>query len=345
MQMDVATIFDDPQVMFFGFEGNHARFVRMTRQTYARSIFFDHRLQRADQQSFTVPLDPLLDHLAKTGLEPPRIRFIHHFAQSGSTLLARALDQPENLVIREPWHLRQLGVAAGAAAEGPLQSGQREVLSFSLAMLGKRFAVGSSLIVKGNVPISLLGSAIADIDPDQAAILLYFPLDDYCAAVLRTPGHRQWLDTVTSEIDLGNDRLVGDISRLGSPEKAAALWYSMIKRFERLLALHPAMRSLDANHLFDRPVETIAAASELLDAGLDAAEARRIATGPLFSSYSKNPAVTYAPSTRVERREQAKATLAKDIQLARRWVEERAAVTGLPAALDRSLLGEAAMLL
>lgn len=345
MQLDVATIFDDPHVMFFGFEGDDARFVRMTREAYARSIFFDHRLQPADQQSFTVPLDPLLDHLAKTGFEPPRIRFIHHFAQSGSTLLARALDHPGNLVIREPWHLRQLGVAAGAAAEGPLQSGQREVLSFSLAMLGKRFAVGSSLIVKGNVPISLLGNSIADIDPDQAAILLYFPLDDYCAAVLRTPSHRQWLDTVASEIDLGNDRFVGDTSRLGSPEKAAALWYSMIKRFERLLALHPAMRSLDANQLFDRPAETIAAASELFDAGLDAAEARTIATGPLFSTYSKNPAVPYAPSTRVERRKQAKAMLASDIQLARRWVEERAAKSGLPAVLDRPLLGDPAPLI
>lgn len=345
MQLDLATIFNDPHVMFFGFEGEYARCVRMTRETYARSIFFDQRLQPADQRSFLVPLDPLLDHLAKTGFEPPRIHFIHHFAQSGSTLLARALDHPGNLVIREPWHLRQLGVAAGAATEGPLPAGQREVLAFSLAMLGKRFAAGSPLIVKGNVPISLLGSAIADVDPGQAAILLYFPLDDYCAAVLRTPNHRQWLETVTSEIDLGSDPLVGDISHLGAPEKAAALWYSMTRRFERLLALHPAMRSLDANQLFDRPAETITAASELLEAGIGAAEARTIAAGSLFSSYSKNPAVPYARGTRVERRTQAKEMLTSEFRLARRWVEKRAAEAGLPATLDRPLLGEAAPLL
>lgn len=345
MQLDLATIWDDPHVMFFGFEGEYARFVRMTRETYARSIFFDNRLQPADQQSLLVPLDPLLDQLAKTGFEPPRIHFIHHFAQSGSTLLARALDHPGNLVMREPWHLRQLGVAAGAATEGPLQVGQREVLAFSLAMLGKRFVAGSSLIVKGNVPISLLGSAIADVDPGQAAILLHFPLDDYCAAVLRTPNHRQWLETVTSEIGLGSDPLIGDISHLGTPEKAAALWYSMIRRFERLLALHPAMRSLDANQLFDRPAETIAAASELLEAGIGADEARTIAAGPLFSSYSKNPTVPYAQGTRVERREKAKEMLASDLHRARSWVGKRAAVAGLPVALDRPLLGEAAPLL
>ncbi len=345
MQLDAATIFDDPRLMFFGFEGEYARFVPMNREAYSRSIFVDQRIQPADQQSFRVPLGPLMVHLAKIGFEPPRIRFIHHFAQSGSTLLARALDQPGNLVVREPLHLRQLGVAAGAATDGPMPAEQRAVLAFSLSLLGKRFAAGSPLIVKGNVPISLLAGAIADLDPGQAAILLYFPLDDYCAAVLRTPGHQRWLESVTSEIELGSDPLVGDILRLSVAEKAAALWYSMIKRFERLLSLHPAMRSLDANQLFDQPAETIAAASELLDAGLGAAEASAIADGPLFSNYSKNPAIPYDQVTRVERREQAKAMLASDLHLARRWVEEHAAVAGLPAALDRPLLGAAAPLL
>jgi hypothetical protein len=344
MPVDVAACFDDPRLTFFGFEGEFARFVPMDRDSYARSIFFDQRLELAEGEAFLVALDPLLDHLAGRGFEPPRLRFIHHFAQSGSTLLARALDHPANLVIREPWHLRQLGAAVGAA-EGSLSADQRAVLEFSLAMLGKRFAAGSPLIVKGNVPISLLAGAIAGLDPGQAAILLHFPLDDYCAAVLRTPNHQRWLDSVTAEIDLASDPLVGDIFRLSVAEKAAALWYSMIERFEQLLAANPAMRSLDANQLFDRPAETIAASNDLFEAGLEAAEIPNIAAGPLFSSYSKNPAVAYDPATRIERREQTKAALAPDLQLARRWVERRAAETGLPVALARPLLGEPAPLL
>ena len=344
MPVDVAACFDDPRLMFFGFEGEFARFVQMDRDSYARSIFFDQRIEPAEGESLLVPLDPLLDHLAERGFEPPRLRFIHHFAQSGSTLLARALDHPANLVIREPWHLRQLGVAFGAA-EGSLSPDQRAVLEFSLAMLGKRFAAGSPLIVKGNVPISLLAGAIAELDPGEGAILLHFPFDDYCAAVLRTPNHQRWLESVTAEIDLGSDPLVGDISRLSVAEKAAALWYSMIKRFEQLLVAYPAMRSLDANQLFDRPADTIAAANELFEAGVEAAQIPNIAAGSLFSSYSKNPAVAYDPAIRIERREQAKATLAADLKLARRWVERCAAQTGLPVALARPLLGEAAALL
>ena len=340
MQLDGATLFNDPRLMLLGFDGDFAQFVPMTRDSYERTIFADSRVQIAAGAPIRVPLDPLLDLLDRTGFKAPKIKFIHHFAQSGSTLLARALDRPENLVIREPLHLRQLGIAFGAGTNLSLTSDQRSVLAFSLAMLGKRFEAGSSLIVKGNVPISLLADEIAELDPGQAGILLYFPLEDYCAAVLRTPNHQQWLSTVVEEIGLGLDPIVGDITNLTLAEKAAALWYSMIKRFERLLAANSQLRTLDANMLFDMPAETIAAASKLLDAGIDKGEASSIASGPLFSTYSKNPDVPYDPALRIERREEAKKKLSSELIEARRWVDQRAAQFGLSARLGRPLLGE-----
>src|SRR5262245_56055398 len=111
MQLDLATLFDDPRLMLLGFDGDFAQFIPMSRDSYEQSIFADNRIKSAPGSGVRVPIDPLLDQLEKTGFIPPRIKFIHHFAQSGSTLLARALDRPENLVIREPLHLRQLGVA------------------------------------------------------------------------------------------------------------------------------------------------------------------------------------------------------------------------------------------
>lgn len=339
MRMDMAAILSDPGLMYFGVEGDFARFVPMTRETYARSIFFDRRLQPAKQGFINVPLEPLLAHVAQAGFQPPRIRFIHHFAHSGSTLLARALDHPGNLVIREPVHLRQLGVSAGAATSGPLPARVSELLALSLTMLSKRFAPGSTVIVKGNVPISLLSGAIADVDVGQPAILLHFPLDDYCAAVLRTPNHQHWVGAVTDEIGLGRDPLVGDITQLTVAEKAAALWYAIMKRFEQLLALHPAMRSLDANQMFDRPAEAIAAASDLLGAGLNYKDAKAVADGPLFSTYSKNPGIPFDETKRRERSDQAKAQLAAELRAARRWVQQRSGEEGVPGALDRPLLG------
>ncbi len=344
MSLDIAALFEDPRWFFLRYDGDFAQFVQMTPETYRDSIFFDHRIQPAASDAVRVPIDPLFDHLERTGFTPPKIRFIHHFAQSGSTLLARALDQQQNLVIREPLHLRQVGVWAGASTSGSMPAQMRPLLEFSLAMLGKRFDRSSPLIVKGNVPISLLADAIIDLDPLQPAILLYYGLEDYCLAVLRTPNHQQWLTNVVEEIGLGGDPMVGDLAGPSVAQQAAALWFAMIKRFERIAAANPNVRTLDANLLFDRPAETIAAASALFDAGIEADAAAEIAAGPLFSTYSKNPDVPYDPALRIERRELARASLASELDEARKWVELRAAEVGIPGSLDRGLLGEAASL-
>lgn len=345
MAVDLTSLFEDPKLMFFGVKEDTALFVRMDRESYARSIFFDRRLQPVEKRFINVPVQQLLDHLGASGFDPPKLRFIHHFAHSGSTLLARALERPGNLVIREPAHLRQVGVSAGAAAGAALPGPQDAMLKLSLALLGKRFAEGSTIIIKGNVPISLVGEAIASADPGQPAVLLHFPLEDYCAAVLRTPNHRRWVESVCSEIRLDTDPMVGDLARLSVAEKAGALWFAMIRRFETLLTRYPAMRSLEANRFFDRPEEAIFAVSACLDAGLDREEARSVAAGPLFSTYSKNPGLPYDASVRIERREQAKADLEDELRSARRWVERRAEPHSLPEALSRPLLGGASPLL
>lgn len=344
--MNLDAIFHDPRTMFSEFGNGTARFVQMNRESYARSIFFDRRLQPAAPQSSQLPLQPLFAHLREMGFVPPRLGFIHHFAHSGSTLLARALEHPANLVIREPVHLRQLGVSAAAGALDLTSPAMiPDALAFSLTMLGKRFAENSTVIVKGNVPISLLAEPIATSDPNQPAILLYFPLEDYCAAVLRTPGHQGWVERVTGDIKLGGDPVVGEIAGLTTAEKAAALWYSMIRRFERLLSKHPRMRSLNGDQLFDHPAETIAAASDLLSAGLTANEAQAVAEGPLLSSYSKNPSVAFDNKARRKLRAEAKAQLRTELAQARRWVETRVSDDPLPSSLGCPLLGDSPALL
>jgi hypothetical protein len=340
--MELSPFFHDPRLMLSEFGNGVARFVPMTRESYARSIFFDRRVQPAAPESTEVPLELLLNHLRETGFTPPHLRFIHHFAHSGSTLLARALDHPRNLVIREPGQLRQLGISAGA---GFTSRSMPEALALSLTMLGKRFNEGSSVIVKGNVPITLLAEIIAEADPRQPAILLYFPLEDYCAAVLRSPGHQNWVNRVTADIRLNKDSSIGDIANLSTPQKAAALWLSMIKRFERMLSAHPEMRSLDGNQLFDHPEETIAAANDLLGAGLSGAEVEATANGPLLRSYSKNPAVPFDNETRQKLRSQAKVQHSGELLAAKRWVTQKIADQPLSSALIRPLIGESPSLL
>lgn len=346
MRLDLAALFSDPSLMFFGFEGDHARFAPMTRDTFRRSIFHDRRIELAEPTMFKVPLDLLLKHHAEIGFTAPRLHFIHHMAQTGSTILARALDGAESLVIREPLHLRQLGVHAGAGFDPAFAARDwRALLGLSLTMLGKRFAPSDRVVVKGNVPVSLIAGAIADADPRQPGILLYLGLDDYLAAVLRTPAHRQWVESVTAEIRLNDDPEAGELAAASTGEKAAALWASLATRYQRLLASQPSMVSLDANILFDRPGETIAAASALFGISRTQSEVEAVVAGPLFSTHAKNPLQAFDGDARLARRAEAKARLGDELAAARAWLAQRSARLAVPAALDRPLLGEPSQLL
>lgn len=343
MSITLDRIFTDPTVYLHSFDGDHARFVDMTREDFHRSIFFDRRIQREGEMIYRVPLEVLLGSLDQAPLPLGPVNFIHHVAQCGSTLLSRALDVPDkSLAIREPFTLRQLGVEAGAG--GGQLGDWLAVLNLALRLMAKRFARGP-VVIKGNVPTTMIALAIEQVVPKQAGILLHFPLDDYLAAVLRTPQHGEWVRSITDELRIGENELVGDVGEMTVPQRAAALWMLMMRRFSLLLEANPNVRSLDANRLFDDPRGTISAASELLQLDMSDEEVIKIVGGDLFKTYAKNPDLAYEPGKRVLRRDETKRDYPDAIREARAWAEEKAERFQLPVALDRPLLGDAVKLL
>lgn len=338
MSITLDRIFTDPTVYLHSFDGDHARFVDMSRADYQRSIFFDRRIQREGDMIYRVPLNVLMANVEQAPLPRGPVNFIHHVAQCGSTLLSRALDIPDRaLAIREPFTIRQLGVEAGAA--GGELGDWFAVLNLTLRLLAKRFGPGP-VVIKGNVPTTMIAPAIEQIIPNQAGILLHFPLDDYLAAVLRTPEHGEWVRSITDELRIGDHELVDDVGAMSVPQRAAALWALMMRRFSLLLETNPNVRSLDANRLFDDPRGTITAASDLLKLDMSDEEVVRIVSGDLFSTYAKNPDLAYEPGKRVLRREETMRDYPDAIREAREWVEQRADKFQLPTALDRPLLGD-----
>ena len=344
MSVTIDRLFDDPSLFLHSIEGDHARFVEMDRDTYRSSVFFDGRITRSGPTIYRIPLALLFDAARERPPQAPKLNFIHHVAQCGSTLLARALDGDAALGIREPFALRQLGVRAGASGKAPGE-GWTVLTALVLRLLGKRFDPGQPVIVKGNVPISMIAGPIAATDPGQAGILLHFPLDDYLAAVLRTPNHGEWVDTVVGELRLGEDPVVGSVDGLSTAERAAALWLSLVSHYARLQEANPQMRSLDANLLFDQPAATVAAAAELFGVAMTSEQATAVGEGPLFHSYGKNPDQPYDPAQRIERRDQTRRERGEELAAARRWVEGRLGDANLPDALANPLLGEASLLL
>ncbi len=343
MSITLERIFSDPSLYLHSFDGEDARFVDLSREEFAQSIFFDRRIKREGEMIYRVPVDVLLGSMDDAGPAASPVNFIHHVAQCGSTLLSRAIDRPQGaLAIREPNALRQLGVEATSSPH--LRGDWAERLRLTLRLLSKRFEDGP-VVIKGNVPTTMIALPIEQFVPRQTGILLHFPLDDYLAAVLRTPQHAEWVRSITDELNIGRYEIVGDLDALSIPQRAAALWALMIGQFARLLAINPALRSLDANRLFDEPHATVSAASDLFGLGMSNEDVAQQVEGGLFKTYAKNPDVDYDPAQRVTRREETKRDYPDAIREARDWVMARKDDIQLPESLARPLVGDGAPLL
>jgi hypothetical protein len=300
-------LFASPDHYLHSFEGDAALFVPMDRAAYHRSIFLDRRIQPPSTRSMQLPVAALTGHPARTA----PTGWIFHVAHCGSTLLARALDDPAlNLVLREPLALRQLGLQPDPAR-----------LRLVLAMLGKRYRAELPTIVKANVPVNFLLPELVAAEPEARAIFLFLDLPDYLLAILRNDGHREWLRNVTGSLA----RHLPDLAGASDAERAAALWAAQMRAFAGALAAWPEARSLDAEAFFAEPAHYLALAAERLHVPLVAAQVAAIVGGPLFATYSKNPQLAFDYAARVARRRELEASLAPEIDQARDWAATHAA--------------------
>lgn len=345
MQLKIGDLFAGPDHYLYAFEGDQAVFLDMDRAAYERSIFVDGRIQPASKRMLRVPVAPLVafNDQRQPG-SPPASGWIFHVAHCGSTLLARALDRPgRSLSIREPMPLRQLGVEA--ACGRPPADDWAARLRLARTMLGRRYANEEGVLVKANVPVNAILPALTAGRPDVRAVALYFPLESYLAAILRSPNHRRWVESVTAEMAGAIDPELIGLDQPTTAQRAAALWLFQMRAFERLLADCPQAFSLDADTLFDAPRDSVSAAADLFGAPFDAKALDAVVEGPLFARYSKNPDVAFSNSDRRARRADALDSLSDDLRSARMFVETRLASAPLPDRLARPLTGEAPSLL
>lgn len=340
--LTLGDLFASPDHYLFAFDGDLALFREMDAAAYRRSIFLDRRIDPAGPGMLKVPIGPLLAHGTPRQTAP--IGWIFHIAHCGSTLLARGLDGPEDgLVLREPLPLRQLAVEATAAfADRPADAGWQSGLRLVAAMLARSYEGVAPTVVKANVPVNFILPELMALDPEAKAILLHFSLDDYLAAILRSPEHRAWLASVMQEIAPAIEADVGPIDGLDDAERAAALWLTQMRIYARALDRWPQLRSLDAEHLFDAPQATIIAARAYFGRTGPADPATITA---LTSTYAKNPQAAFDNAARLERRAAIRRQIAPELTRGNDWVRKRLAACPLPDRLARPLIDEGARLI
>jgi len=295
-------LFRSPDHYLQAFDAQNALFVPMDRAAYHRSIFLDRRISPAPGMPGAVPVARLT---ARPALP---VSWIFHMAHCGSTLLARALDDPAgSLVLREPQSLRQTAL------------GDHSRLPLVLAMLGKRYRDDAPTVVKANVPVNFILPQIAEADLRARAILLHLPLRAYLLAILRSDFHRNWVRNVTGLLA----QHLGDLSALSDAERAAALWLAQMDRFAEALAAMPNAVALNAETLFADPAPVLKHAAHHLgvpiaDAALDAAVA-----GPLFATYSKDPSRAFDNADRVARNAELERTISPELDAAEAWISRQ----------------------
>jgi hypothetical protein len=319
-------LFATPDHYLFAFDDNRAVIRAMDRAAYHRSIFLDRRIFAAGEAAFEAPLAPLLAWREARQPEPPRIGWIFHIAHCGSTLLARALDWPEqSLVLREPLALRQLGVER-------IPGDPR--LPLVAALLGRRYRAGAPAIVKANVPVNFIAADLLALDPEAPAIFLYFPLRTYLLAILRSDPHCRWVMNVTAQLP-GNPG-GGDVV-----VRAAWLWLTQMQLYDAALTRFPGARSLHAEDLFQAPRDVLGAAAAHFGMDVAAAELDATVNGPLFATYSKGAGQPFDNAARLAQQAEAAARLGPELERARLWVSQRVA----PVRLEKPLAGESPDLL
>ncbi|MEO5867028.1 MAG: hypothetical protein ABIS14_01355 [Sphingomonas sp.] len=322
MSLTIDDLFATPDHYLHSFERDSAIFMPMNRYTYYQSLFLDRRIITATAQTMTLPVATLSQCI------PPPLptAWIFHIAHCGSTLLARALDQPNaSLVLREPLALRQTAL------------GNSDVwLPLVRAMISKRYRDDAPTLIKANVPVNFLLPKLAATQAGARAIFLYLPFRSYLMAILRDAPHRQWIRNVTSQLA----SYIGDLSLASDADRAAALWLAQINAFAQALALMPHARTLNAEFFFANPVPTLKAAAHHLELPIEGPQLEATVAGPLFATYSKNPSVVFDNAARLARIAKVEKDLAAEIASATAWLT-RHIVSGspdaalLPAALIR----------
>lgn len=337
--MDMQRLFEGPDFYHFSFDRDDALFAEMDRSTYQRSIFLDRRIAPKGTKVHRAKLSALYEQL---GYAPqPNLGIIFHVAHCGSTLLARALDvENANLVCREPMTLRQLGVEASAwrGTGAPPDEWTRR-LQLTAALLSRRYNAAGPVIVKANVPVNFMIPELMALNAGPA-ILLYATFEEYLLAILRSADHQAWVERVTGELGAGIESTLGGFDKsLGLAKTAAQLWLAQMLIFDDAMRRFPSVVSLDAEVFFSDRFQVLGAAFRHFGQAFSDQEVGAIASGELFSHYSKYPQLAFSNEQRLAQREQVRAKLGPEIAAAKDWMAQLPAFARLSHRFARPLAG------
>jgi hypothetical protein len=315
------TLFDAPEFfpVRFDFKKRVAAFVRMSRETYRRSVFLDDRTIRHGNDIYGVRLDDLLLKAGSAERLSRKLHYIFHPTFSCSTLLARYFElMPACLVLKEPLILTQMALT-------PCESipDWSELLQLCVRLLTRSFTPGGAVVIKPHEPVNGLADRLLGNDPDATCTFLLSPLKQFVVSMLKTQSRRTWVRTripAAANVSQCSPLMSITPDMLTDAEAAAYLW--LVSRFvcEQCCGRHPGRTLfLDPNRLADSPEAALKDITSHAKLTLSPSRLKTILDDPSIQAYSKDPSRPYNALSRRVELDDLERQYGPEAESARRW--------------------------
>lgn len=286
MDLPAAHIVSDPNwfPMRFDTQSERFQFVRVTPEMH-RAVTFLADIRPPQGQAQIVPRSAVAQ---VTFAEGP-LHLILHSGLGGSTLLARALAQPEVVTtLKEPPILTDV-VAFGL--DGATVERERQLLQDTARLLSRPMSPGEAVVVKMSSIGNGLASAIAEGRPRSQILCLQTPLE-FLLASLASRGAEGRLGGRRLFTGMRNARMIAidltdeELSERADLELAALAWLSTQRMMLGAASnLGPQrVRSLASERLMAEPREALSAIARHFALALDIET--RLASG-IFQRHAK----------------------------------------------------------
>ena len=329
---DLAELLSDPRWLAHRYSAakDELHFVWLTRDDHRRAAFLSD-----------LPADPtrpqrVVPRAALVGVDIPQapLHLILHSGLAGSTLLARALDQPGVVMtLKEPPLLSNVAAASRGGGGGPL-------IEAAARLVARPFGSGEAVIVKCGSVANALGVPIAGVRDDTRLLALHTPLDLYLASLAgkglwgRLWGRRLFLGLANAGlVDLGIEGR--ELLEQTDLQLAACAWLSIHRLLgEALARFGPARaRSVDSRLLRTELPPTLEAIAAFLAIDLDVAAA----TSPDLLSRDSKTGESFDPKRRQAELDAALDQHRQEIELVVGWAEKVADVARIAWTLPHPL--------
>ena len=309
-------------------------FVQMSRDTFRRSSFLDHRVILAGPAARLVAEEELFARLAP-GPAGGAVHFILHGAFCGSTLLARHFEElPRCLVLKEPELLAQIARLGNADPAGVLRArAWGDWFDAALALLSRADPDDVAVVIKAPDQFNWVASQLLDRQRTAKVIFLCAPLRVFLLSALKSQERRAWIRSRARGLRLQlaqlplRDGLVAE--ELSDAQLGAALWLLNAFLCSNLLSRPDSQRILVMNseELIGRPQETFRGAVEFLGLTRDPDICGALGRFRPIDYYSKEPdvPVRFDATTRGATLAEIEQRLGHEVDAATEWAARMSA--------------------